>query len=70
MALCRVHTCVSSRLAGEIVAGENRFAQFCNAILACSAEGSTRKIRLLCEKFISGPRSATVYETSPTEVTM
>ena len=43
--------CVSLRLASEIVAGENRLAQFCNAILASRAESCTKKTHLLCEKF-------------------
>ena len=70
MALCRARTCVSWRVANEIVASENRLVKFCNMILASRAEICSRKLVCFVRSSPRGPRSACMYETSPTEVTM
>ena len=70
MAKCRARTCVSWRLASEIAAGENRLVKFCNAIFASLAQGCTRKLVRFVRSAPRGPVSPSMYETSPTEVTM
>ena len=51
MAKCRARTCVSWRLAGETVAGENRLVKFLERDSCKSHMELHEKTRLLCRKF-------------------
>ena len=53
-----------------IVAGENGLVKFCNAIVASRVWGCTRKLVGFVRSSPLGPRFASMYETSPTAVTM
>ena len=52
------------------MAGENGLSTFCNAILTSRALGCTRKLVCFVRSSPRGPMSASMSETSPTEVTM
>ena len=71
MALCPARTCVLWRLASEVVAGETIYTfQVLYAILASRTLRCTRKLVCFVRSSPRGPRSACMYETSPTEVAM